>query len=97
MCVSTAYLVTSLEALGLHSTGSVWVDCDARLLLGSKDVVNLANEHFVLSPDHTSEQGNCVTLDHANDLALADVGNLSDDVQSLRGSAIVATAYSNQS
>ena len=91
--MSTAYLVTSLEALGLHSAGSVWVDCDARLLLGSKDVVNLANEHFVLSPDHTSEQGNCVTLDHANDLTLTNVRDLSDDVKTLGWARVIATSY----
>lgn len=89
---SSTYFVALLEAFSLDAGLRVWVDSDAWGVLGSKDVVDLANQLLVLCPDHPGEQGNAVALDHANDLTFADVRHFCDDVQSLWGSAVVATA-----
>ena len=90
---STTYFISRFEALSLDTTCSVWVDCDAWLLLRSEHIIDLANEHLVLRPDHTGKQGHCIALDHANDLALTNVRDLSDDVKALGWARVVATTY----
>ena len=93
--VST-YFVAGLEALGFNTSVRVGVDSDTGLVLGSKDIIDLANELFVLSPDHTGEQGNGVALDHTDNLSFTVVGNLSDNVESL-GRASIVTTYNKSS
>ena len=88
----STYFVALLEALSLHSCLSIGVHSDARCVLWSKNIVNFADELLVLGPDHTGEQGNTVALHHADDLPLADVRHLGNDVETLGRTSVVATA-----
>jgi len=80
--VST-YFVAGFKALGFDSSVSVNVDCDTGCVLGSEDIVDLADKLFFLSPNTASKKGNCVTLDHADDLAFTVVGYFCDHHDSL--------------
>lgn len=87
----STYFVTSFEALSLDTGVGVDVDGNTGLVLGSEDVVNLADELLVFGPDLTGKEGHCVALNHADDLTLNDVSHLSDHVKTLGGTAVEAT------
>ena len=86
-CVST-YFVTSFKALRFYSSVSVNVDCDTGSVLGSEYIVDLADKLLFLSPNAASKKGNCVSLDHANDLAFTVVGYFCDHHDSLRRTTV---------
>ena len=52
--VST-YFIAGLEALCFDSSVRIGSHSDTRLLLRSENVINLANQLFVLSPDHSGK------------------------------------------
>lgn len=87
----STYFVTLFEALGLDASVGVGVDSNARLVLGSEDVVDLSDELLVLGPDLTGKEGHGVALHHANDLTLTDVGHFGDHVETLGRTAVEAT------
>lgn len=91
-CVST-YFVASLERLGLDSGVSIRVDSKTGSVLGSENIIDLADELFVFGPDHTGKKGNGVALDHADNLSFAVVGDLSNNVESLGRASIVTTYH----
>lgn len=93
---ASTYFVADFEAFGLDTSVGIGVDCDAWSILRSKHIIDFANELLVLSPDHTGEQGDSAALDHANDLTLTNVRNLSNHTKALGGTTVEAYIHSNE-